>query len=82
METIIPISIVVFVILVLISMSVKIVAEYERGVIFRLGRLIGAKGPGLFLIIPFVVVIHKEKVSLRAIAGAIIAVAGVSILFL
>ncbi len=42
-----------FVVLILISMTVKIVTEYERGVIFRLGRLIGAKGPGLFLIIPF-----------------------------
>jgi regulator of protease activity HflC (stomatin/prohibitin superfamily) len=34
--------------------SVKIVAEYERGVIFRLGRLVGAKGPGLFVILPIV----------------------------
>ncbi len=34
--------------------SVKIVAEYERGVIFRLGRLMGARGPGLFLILPIV----------------------------
>lgn len=33
---------------------VRIVKEYERGVIFRLGRLIGAKGPGLFLLIPIV----------------------------
>ena len=34
--------------------SVKIVAEYERGVIFRLGRLLGAKGPGLFVVLPIV----------------------------
>lgn len=34
--------------------SVKIVTEYERGVIFRLGRYVGAKGPGLFLIVPFI----------------------------
>ncbi len=34
--------------------SVKIVAEYERGVIFRLGRLVGARGPGLFVILPIV----------------------------
>jgi len=65
METIIPIAIVVFLVLVLISMSVKIVAEYERGVIFRLGRLIGAKGPGLFLIIPFVD--RMVKVDLRVV---------------
>ncbi|RLF39644.1 MAG: slipin family protein [Thermoplasmata archaeon] len=36
----------------ILSSSIKIVREYERGVIFRLGRLVGAKGPGLFLIIP------------------------------
>jgi regulator of protease activity HflC (stomatin/prohibitin superfamily) len=65
METIIPIAIVVFVVLVLISMSVKIVTEYERGVIFRLGRLIGAKGPGLFLIIPFID--RMVKVDLRVV---------------
>jgi regulator of protease activity HflC (stomatin/prohibitin superfamily) len=46
-------------------MSVKIVTEYERGVIFRLGRLVGAKGPGLFLIIPFVD--RMVKVDLRVI---------------
>ncbi len=64
-ETIIPIVIVVLVVLVIISMAVKIVAEYERGVIFRLGRLIGAKGPGLFLIIPFVD--RMVKVDLRVV---------------
>ena len=32
--------------------AIKVVQEYERGVIFRLGRLVGARGPGLFLIIP------------------------------
>ncbi len=40
--------------LILILMTVKIVPEYERGVLFRLGRLVGARGPGFFLIIPFV----------------------------
>jgi len=65
METYIPIIIVVLVVLVLISMAVKIVTEYERGVIFRLGRLVGAKGPGLFLIIPFVD--RMVKVDLRVV---------------
>jgi len=46
-------------------MAVKIVSEYERGVIFRLGRLIGAKGPGLFFIIPFVD--RMVKVDLRVV---------------
>jgi regulator of protease activity HflC (stomatin/prohibitin superfamily) len=54
-----------FIVLILVPMTVKIVAEYERGVIFRLGRLIGAKGPGLFLIIPFVD--RLVKVDLRVI---------------
>lgn len=45
--------------------SVKIVKEYERGVIFRLGRLIGAKGPGLFFIIP--VIDQIQRVDLRVV---------------
>jgi regulator of protease activity HflC (stomatin/prohibitin superfamily) len=65
METYIPIIIVVLIVLVLISMAVKIVTEYERGVIFRLGRLVGAKGPGLFLIIPFID--RMVKVDLRVV---------------
>src|SRR4030066_722420 len=48
------IGIIVVVLLIILPTAIKIVTEYERGVIFRLGRLIGAKGPGLFLIIPFV----------------------------
>jgi len=54
-----------FVVVILIAMAVKIVAEYERGVIFRLGRLVGAKGPGLFLIIPFAD--RMVKVDLRVV---------------
>jgi regulator of protease activity HflC (stomatin/prohibitin superfamily) len=42
------------VLLIIISQSVKIVREYERVVIFRLGRLSGVKGPGIFFIIPLV----------------------------
>lgn len=37
---------------VILTMSVRILREYERGVVFRLGRLIGLKGPGLFFLIP------------------------------
>ena len=47
------------------SSAVKIVQEYERGVIFRLGRLVGAKGPGLFFIIPMVD--RMTKVDLRVV---------------
>jgi regulator of protease activity HflC (stomatin/prohibitin superfamily) len=52
-------------ILALASTAVKILREYERGVIFRLGRLIGAKGPGIFLIIPFID--RMVKVDLRVV---------------
>ncbi len=38
----------------ILSMSVKVLNEYERGVVFRLGRIIGAKGPGLILLVPFI----------------------------
>ena len=57
-------AIVVFVLLFLMN-AIKIVREYERGVIFRLGRLVGAKGPGIFLIIPLVD--KMVKVSLRTV---------------
>lgn len=49
----------------LLSSAIKIVQEFERGVIFRLGRLVGAKGPGLFFIIPFVD--RMAKVDLRVV---------------
>ncbi len=41
-----------FIVLMVLLSAIKIVPEYERGVIFRLGRLVGARGPGLFLVIP------------------------------
>ena len=56
------IALVVVALLVLVN-GLKIVQEYERGVIFRLGRCVGAKGPGLFFIIP--VVDKYVKVSLQ-----------------
>jgi regulator of protease activity HflC (stomatin/prohibitin superfamily) len=61
----IGLAVAVAVLLVLLAMSVRIVNEYERGVIFRLGRVIGAKGPGLFFIIP--IVDRMVKVSLRTV---------------
>lgn len=45
--------------------AVKVVPEYERAVIFRLGRVIGAKGPGLIIVIPFID--QVVKVSLRTV---------------
>jgi regulator of protease activity HflC (stomatin/prohibitin superfamily) len=51
---------------ILLAASVRVAAEYERGVVFRFGRLIDLKGPGLFLIIPFGVD-RLVKVDLRVI---------------
>ncbi len=51
--------------IILISMSVKVVPEYQRGVLFRLGRLVGARGPGFFMIIPFFD--RMVKVDLRVV---------------
>ena len=59
------IFLVVFLI-ILASAAIKILREYERGVVFRLGRLIGAKGPGLIFIIPGVD--KLLRVSLRTVA--------------
>jgi regulator of protease activity HflC (stomatin/prohibitin superfamily) len=63
--TIVTIVVIVIVLLILLPMTIKIVQEYERGVIFRLGRLTGAKGPGLFVIIP--IVDRMVKVDLRVV---------------
>ncbi|MBA7698461.1 hypothetical protein ES703_107138 [subsurface metagenome] len=49
--------------IIILMASIRVVTEYERGVIFRLGRLVGAKGPGLFFLIP--IVDRMVKVSLR-----------------
>jgi regulator of protease activity HflC (stomatin/prohibitin superfamily) len=45
-------AVILFVVLMIVLSSIKIVPEYERGVVFRLGRLVGARGPGLFFLIP------------------------------
>ncbi|MCD6387492.1 MAG: hypothetical protein J7L30_04130 [Methanophagales archaeon] len=57
------VAILLLFLLILLAASIRVVKEYERGVIFRLGRLIGAKGPGLFFIIP--IVDSMVKVDLR-----------------
>ncbi len=64
-DWIIPVIFGLVIVIIILANSVKIVNEYERGVIFRLGRLLGAKGPGIFLIIP---IIDKWiKIDLRTI---------------
>jgi len=48
-----------------LTSALKVVREYDRGVIFRLGRLVGAKGPGLIILIP--IIDKMVKVSLRVV---------------
>src|SRR6202035_3480684 len=60
------IVVVVLLALVVASSSIRIAKEYERGVVFRLGRLIALKGPGLFFIIPFGVD-RLVKIDLRVV---------------
>jgi regulator of protease activity HflC (stomatin/prohibitin superfamily) len=57
---------VIIIFLFLIMSAIRIFREYERGVVFRLGRLVGTKGPGLVLIIP--IIDKVVRVSLRTIA--------------
>ncbi len=63
--TFIVIGIIVVVLLLILFSAIRVVQQYERGVIFVLGRLIGAKGPGLFLVPPFIS--RMIKVDLRII---------------
>jgi regulator of protease activity HflC (stomatin/prohibitin superfamily) len=61
----IPLIFLILVVISAIASAIKVVQEYERGVIFRLGRLIGAKGPGLFFILP--IIDRMVKVDLRVV---------------
>lgn len=55
----------IIIVLIILSSMIRILREYERGIIFRLGRLVGVKGPGLIILIPFVD--KMVKVSLRVV---------------
>ena len=59
------IAIVVVFLLIVFLAAVKVVQEYERGVVFRLGRLVGPRGPGLILLMPFIE--RMQKVDLRTV---------------
>ncbi|HEY5002910.1 MAG TPA: slipin family protein [Ktedonobacteraceae bacterium] len=59
------IGVVVLILVLLLLSAIRIVQQYERGVIFVLGRLTGAKGPGLFLVPPFIT--RMVKVDLRIV---------------
>lgn len=57
--------IVVIFILYVLASSIRILNEYERGVVFRLGRMVGVRGPGLIILVPFIE--KMVKVSLRTV---------------
>jgi regulator of protease activity HflC (stomatin/prohibitin superfamily) len=59
------IGVIAILILILLAASIRILREYERGVIFRLGRLIAQKGPGLILLIP--IIDQMVRVDLRTV---------------
>src|SRR5260221_11037983 len=61
----IVILIVVVIVLLLVFSAIRVVQQYERGVIFVLGRFTGAKGPGIFLVPPFIT--RMIKVDLRSV---------------
>ncbi len=58
-------AVVIVIVLMLLSSMIKVVQEYERGVVFRLGRLVGPRGPGLILLIP--IIERMVKVDLRVV---------------
>ena len=59
-------GIIIFLLVIFLFMAIKILNEYERGVIFRLGRVIDHKGPGLIILIP--IIDRMVRVSLRTVA--------------
>src|SRR5256886_6923572 len=59
------VALVVIIVLMLLSSAIRVVQQYERGVIFVLGKLPGAKGPGIFLVPPFIT--RMIKVDLRVV---------------
>src|SRR5258708_9707198 len=63
--TLLVIGVIVVILLIVLSSAIRVVQQYERGVIFVLGRLIGAKGPGIFLVPPFIT--RMAKVDLRIV---------------
>src|SRR5690606_15299834 len=59
------VAVLLFALLMIGLSAIKIVPEYERGVVFRLGRLVGARGPGLFFLIP--ILERMVRVDMRVI---------------
>ncbi|HLF34100.1 MAG TPA: SPFH domain-containing protein, partial [Cyclobacteriaceae bacterium] len=58
-------SVIITFVVIILASSIRILREYERAVVFRLGRLIDTKGPGIILLIP--IVDRMVRVSLRTV---------------
>jgi regulator of protease activity HflC (stomatin/prohibitin superfamily) len=65
-QTFTGLFVIIVIAIFILASAIRILREYERGVIFRLGRLVGEKGPGLILLIP--IVDRMVKISLRVVA--------------
>ena len=62
----IPILAIVFIGIMILASAIRVLREYERGVVFRLGRLVGTRGPGLVILVP--IIDRMFRVSLRVVA--------------
>ena len=62
----IPILSIIFIGIMILASAVRVLREYERAVIFRLGRLVGVKGPGLVILVP--IIDRMQRISLRVVA--------------
>ncbi len=60
------IFVVILIAIFILASAIRVLREYERGVIFRLGRLVGERGPGLIVLVP--VIDRMVKISLRVVA--------------
>ncbi len=60
-----PFGIIALLVIMILASAIRVLREYERAVVFRLGRFVGVKGPGLFLLIP--IIDRMVKVSLRTV---------------
>lgn len=59
MEWLIPVGIIVLLLIIFVPASIKVVPEWERGVMLRLGRFVGIRGPGIIWLIPYVETIRR-----------------------
>ena len=65
MAAVIVVLVILVIVLIFLFSAIKVAREYERGVVFRLGRLLAVKGPGLYLLIP--IIDKAVKVDLRTV---------------